>query len=204
MFESERNDNRNRWRGIIMEINVEILNSWIAKYNGEYSTLYPLIKNKLDSHNFTVQELAFPGNFLFYEKYYFVILRHLLECKRTGTVLDIGCELGIQSELFLHTGFEYIGIEYFKYNYLNQDKCKYINGTYPFVDVESEIIISCMSLGYFDFYLKDVKDVRATIYNKLSKAKHLYIIGDQSFVQGLFKYFKSWIILKDKVYYFSK
>ena len=69
------------------------------------------------------------------------ILEHV---KKIGgkRVIDIGCANGHQSEVFIHSGVKYSGLELFEVDFFNNETCEYQVATYP-----CELKTSCGDVG---------------------------------------------------------
>ena len=119
--------------------------------------------------------------FPFFEDYYYAIIKDL-EFNNINRVIDIGCQFGLQSELFIATKISYTGIDKSVTNFFN-DGCKGVdfkNDNFMNADIEDKVCISSMSLGYFlDDYTDD------DYINKLSKCKRLYIVSTPKFIEKL-------------------
>lgn len=172
-------------------MNIEkYLKDFKANYNGNYSIIYPYIKDRLNIYE--DKELPFREEFIFFEDRYVGILEDI---RRRGivadTIIDIGCQLGVQSELFKST-YNYIGIDVLKENFFNSEhgNCKYITGIYPNIDLnyENSIVISSMSLGYFK-YGKNEDEYYIELLQELKKIKYLYIATNRKLLKLLGKYF---------------
>lgn len=88
----------------------------LKKYDGNYSVLYPLLREEIATYHYPDSDLVFPNEFLFFEddylEYYLDIMKRKIPC---GTILDIGCQNGFQSYIF--EGFNYIGVDCFKHKW---------------------------------------------------------------------------------------
>jgi len=60
--------------------------------------------------------IAFP----FFEDYYYAIIKDLIK-NNIKSVIDIGCQVGLQSELFIKTGIHYTGVDYSTVRFFNDD-----------------------------------------------------------------------------------
>lgn len=145
----------------------------LSKCDGNHSVIYPLIKDEITSYGYDCYELPFPEEFLFFEddylKYYLDIIDRDIPCKK---VLDIGCQNGFQSYIF--EDFEYTGIDCTKYKWF-RDKGNYIRDFFWNVDLDltDMIVISNMSLGYFNTWGRGITDEE--LAEKLSLCRWLYI-----------------------------
>ena len=161
-------------------MNIEkYLEDFSSNYNGNYSIIYPYLKDRLDMYE--DYELPFREEFIFFECRYAGIIEDI---RRRGlkanNIIDIGCQLGIQSELF-KAQYKYIGIDSCHNNFFNKEyeNCKYITGIYPNIEInyDDSIVISSMSLGYFydgreevylDNLVQELKKVNTLIWNILN------------------------------------
>ena len=66
--------------------------------------------------------------------------------KGFSRVFDIGTAFGLQSEVFLNEGIDYVGINDGNLNFWNKDKFKYIVGEYPFKIEAKETDLAVSSL----------------------------------------------------------
>lgn len=192
-----------------MDYTIEILNKYIKEYDGNHSIMYPVLKERLielekNPKSFLVKgETDMFCEFAFFEYDYFLIRRDILTNKLNEMeIVDIGCQLGLQSELFLD--MKYVGIECCEKAYLNEDKenISYIKETFPTnkIDIRNSIVISNMSLGFFPKYVDEnfkedinyqtnIYDVDVKIIKELAKAKILYCNSRPVFINELRKYF---------------
>lgn len=191
------------------------INELINMYDGKRSVIFPYIREKFmnelmnnpksDLHE---GEESFFMEFAFFENDYYQIKKDLLINDINRTIVDIGCQLGLQSELFLD--MEYIGIEHQSPILLNEglSNVHYIKELFPCknLNISDKVVISNMSLGYFNCYLdkncdskKDALDeVDFKFLKELSKAKILYCNSRTIFIEELKKYFKNHKFLSDK------
>ena len=122
--------------------------------------------------------IAFP----FFEDYYYAIIKDLIK-NNIKSVIDIGCQLGLQSELFIKTGIHYTGIDnstsiFFNNNYSN---VMYVSDNFMNIDIKDKVCIASMSIGYFSDDIYSDKDY----IKKLSECKRLYIISTPEFIEKL-------------------
>ncbi|WP_405315708.1 hypothetical protein [Faecalibacillus faecis] len=166
----------------------------ILNYNGTMSVLFPLIKDKFMEEIMTNSksglhdgEENFMHEFCCFEDEYYsikkdIILNHLT----TIPVIDIGCQFGLQSEIFLD--MEYTGIEAMEKVFLNNscDNINYISDIFPNkeMDLSGKIAMAIMSLGYFD-YAEDLETIQ-----ELSKAEIVYCTSTPEFIAKLKNKFK--------------
>lgn len=151
----------------------ELARELLSKYDGNHSLLYPILKDEIDQYNYADKENPFPYEFLFFEddylKYYLDIVERGIPSK---TIVDIGCENGFQSYIF--EDFDYIGIDILeqkwfrnKGNYIRED---FLNLN---IDLSDKIVISNMSLGYFNSWRPGLTD--EVIAERLKACEWLYI-----------------------------
>lgn len=145
----------------------------LTKSDGNYSLIYPILKDEIALYNYSEYDNPFPQEFLFYEedylRYYLDILERKIPVK---TVVDIGCQNGFQS--FIFSDFNYIGVDCIKHKWF-RDKGNYICD-YCWnldMDLSDKIVISNMSLGYFNEWGNGISDEE--IAESLSTCKWLYI-----------------------------
>lgn len=168
------------------------VNELLEKQNGNYAFFYPILKDRLDIY--PEQEVCFPTEFLFFEERYLKIKKHMIENNIKQDIVDIGCQFGFQSEIFLDS-ISYTGIDCYKpTKFMNEEKenINYIVGTFPDVDIDlrGKTVISSMSLGYFDNYVdKDEQKARVKMIKKLKTADTIYIATQKSFVEALSLHF---------------
>lgn len=145
------------------------------------SAFSSLFKNKIieftetfDKPEYYEAELiAFP----FFEDYYYAIIKDLIK-NNIKSVIDIGCQVGLQSELFVRTHIHYTGIDYSTVRFFNGD-CTNVN--FMNIDIKDKVCIASMSVGYFGDDIHSDKDY----IKKLSECKRLYIISTPEFINKL-------------------
>ncbi len=136
--------------------------------------------------------IAFP----FFEDYYYAIIKDLIK-NNIKSVIDIGCQVGLQSELFVRTSIHYTGIDdstsiFFNNNCTN---VMYVSDNFTNVDIEDKVCIASMSVGYFGDEIYSDNDY----IKKLSECKRLYIISTPKFIKKL----KSTMNLVDRLHNIS-
>lgn len=150
------------------------------------SAFSSLFKNKIieftetfDKPEYYEAELiAFP----FFEDYYYAIIKDLIK-NNIKSVIDIGCQVGLQSELFVRTHIHYTGIDYSIVRFFNGD-CTNVNfkfDNFMNIDIKDKVCIASMSVGYFDDDIHSDKDY----IKKLSECKRLYIVSRPEFIDKL-------------------
>lgn len=116
-------------------------------------------------------------------------------------VVDIGCQFGFQSEIFLDCD-NYLGIDVEELRFFNTDKenVNYKVGLFPYVDIDltNKTVISSMSLGYFDLLIdKDEMKAKEKIVDKLKESETLYIATKKELVDMLSDYFDNTEVLRE-------
>lgn len=122
--------------------------------------------------------IAFP----FFEDYYYAIIKDLIK-NNIKSVIDIGCQVGLQSELFIKTGIHYTGVDYSTVRFFNDD-CTNVDfkfDNFMNIDIKDKVCIASMSIGYFSDDIYSDKDY----IKKLSECKRLYIISTPEFIEEL-------------------
>lgn len=150
------------------------------------SAFSSVFKNKIIEFTETFDEqeyyeselIAFP----FFEDYYYAIIKDLIE-NNIKSVIDIGCQLGLQSELFIRTGIHYTGIDNSTSIFFNNNcsDVMYVSDNFMNVDIKDKVCIASMSVGYFSDDIHSDKDY----IKKLSGCKRLYIISTPEFIEEL-------------------
>lgn len=191
------------------------VNDLLSKYNGNISMMYPLLKDRLVDYHET--EIAFAPEFMFFEKEYLLIKKHMIENGFNGDIIDIGCQFGYQSEIFLDNK-SYLGIDVLEYRFFNTDKSNvsYILRSFPRAlnfSLKDKIVISNMSLGYFNQFIdEDEEKALDIIEDKLKDCSILYISTTPELLNRLSKHFKTAVPLNLKevlgerfdLYFFKK
>lgn len=186
--------------------NLKKVSDLLITYNGNWSVVFPYIKEKFMNElannpkaGLHEGEECFFMEFAFFENDYLQIRRDLLTNNINGTIVDIGCQLGLQSELFLD--MNYIGVEHQHAVLLNETlpHVNYIKELFPCnnLDITDKIVISNMSLGFFNIYIDSnchgkadtLDSTDLLLIDKLSKAKILYCNSRPIFIEGLKKKF---------------
>jgi hypothetical protein len=97
--------------------NLENIKELLKKYDGNCSLLYPRIKDKIEKMDYEQEEVPYMMEFLCFENDYMLVKEFMLENNIEREIIDIGCQYGFQSELFLKKG--YTGIDVCKYRFFN-------------------------------------------------------------------------------------
>lgn len=175
-----------------MSYSLEQLKELNNKVNGRFSIVYPVIKDKLSDYSY--MEIPFAQEFLFFEEKYLPIVIDLKEKNNDLPIIDIGCQYGFQSEFIEN----YTGVDIEKHRFFNENRedVNYIIGDFmkEDIDVTGKVVLSIMSLGYFNTYIsKELSDeeIDKMIVEKLSKASKLYISTTESVHALLEKKYKN-------------
>ncbi len=176
------------------------VNRLLEQHNGNFSVFAKIFGDRLNVYK--EWELPFPGEFLFFEESYLLIKKHMLENHIPLDIVDIGCQFGLQSEIFLDAE-SYVGIDCSKPSHFmncEQPNIHYIVGLFPRIDIDltGKTVISSMSLGYFDNWIcEDEDQARKEIVDKLKDCQTLYIATKRLLVDMLMPYFKTMEILDE-------
>lgn len=188
---------------------LEDVQEMLGRLDGDHSELFLEIKDRVS--DYPCEELPFPYEFLLFEDHYLKAMEHMMISGITPKrIVDIGCQNGFQSELL--DGVDYVGLDCDTYRSFNADKpgVSYIKGTFPDVelDLSDAVVISSMSLGYFDHWVCQDKEVAATrIADALAKCENLYIATNPSLIEELKKRFPVWEVIEGgefPFYWFGK
>ena len=122
--------------------------------------------------------IAFP----FFEDYYYAIIKDLIK-NNIKSIIDIGCQVGLQSELFVKTGIHYTGVDNSTVRFFNDD-CANVDfkfDDFMNIDIKDKVCIASMSIGYFGYDIYSDDDY----IKKLSECKRLYIVSRPEFIEKL-------------------
>lgn len=129
-------------------------------------------------------------------------------CKNKGykRVFDVGCAYGTQSEVFIDSRIEYVGINDHKLPFWNSDKYEYIIKRYPFEikTKEGDIAVSTLCLTW-NCYLYNGETTLNEQLSQLSKdfeSAILHITKDK--LDYVAKYFPVYEYVNENTYYFKK
>ena len=151
----------------------ELARELLSKYDGNHSPLYPILKDEIDQYNYNDEDNPFPYEFLFFEddylRYYLDIIDRKIPCQ---SIVDIGCGIGFQSYIF--EDFNYIGVDCIKSKWF-RDKGNYICDYFWNLDMDlsDKIVISNMSIGYFNEWGEGITNEK--LAERLKECKWLYI-----------------------------
>lgn len=188
---------------------VEELLEACVRANGNHSVLYPTLRHRLGEY--TEEETFGIEEMMFFEERYLKGLKHMYENNIHGDILDIGCQFGFQSELFLDET-SYTGVDAWKHRFFNQENSKvsYKLGNYPNqlqFDVEKYVVFSSMSLGYFPIRDEQGKITINTsdegyvevFAQALKECNHLYIATTEKLLGRLKEVFPKHELLDESV-----
>lgn len=107
--------------------------------------------SKRESNSFSMEEEDSICNFFEaggIERYEFIF--NFIQKHKIKNIYDIGCAYGHQSEVFVNSKINYIGIETYPCEYWNKKRYTYIDGNYPFkINVlPNSIAVSCLCIGW--------------------------------------------------------
>lgn len=163
--------------------------------DGNHSLLFPYFKKWIDSHNMDEYERFGIEEMMFFERdyllYYLDIMKRKISRRK---IVDIGCQHGFQQVIF--PDFEYIGIDISKCRTM-WDYGTYILGkdfTELDIDLSDSILISNMSLGYFNNWINKTDK---EIAEKLSKCDYLYIATTDDLLEELKPYYTETTLIED-------
>lgn len=159
------------------------------KLDGNHSEMWLKIGDRVAAMNYADQELPYPGTFLFFEERYLAIIEDLiLDGRPINKIVDIGCQLGFQSEWF--DGVAYHGMDCYSSNFFNAGKTgvTYHVATFPDTEMKLKdaVVISSMSLGYFNQWVDEDEGIALKrIADKLCECSRLYISTDMKLLNIL-------------------
>lgn len=178
------------------------LEDCMARYDG-YHSLFYIDQNKkilefMDKCKMREEEKAFFPEFMFFEDDYYLIRKDMILRGNQDAVIDIGCQFGFQSELFLDGGYTGIDYESFsaQFNY-DRENVTYVTDVFPTdkVDITGKTVISHMSLSYFNHVLgdseKEIDLIHDRLLSQLRKCRVLYFRGTPAFTDKLKTVFDS-------------
>lgn len=126
--------------------------------------------------------------------------------KGANRIFDIGCAYGHQSEVFINSNIDYVGINDSDEEFWNNDKYEYIVGKYPFKlnTNKNDIAVSVLCLTWNCYLIEGEK----TLYEQLEQLSNdfdkiiLYLPKDK--IEYVLKYFPKYEHITDNIYYFEK
>jgi len=122
---------------------------------------------------------------------YRYILNYCLKNNIKG-IVDIGCAMGYQSELFLNNNIDYIGVDVSSNFFWNNNKFIYIKNKYPFdlSKYKDYLGVSCLCLSWNCYLEEGIKTLEGQ-FKQLSKDfKRSLIYGQIDNIEYVKKYFK--------------
>lgn len=179
---------------------LENLNKYIAEHDGCKSIIMPLLEDRIISYTkdkrsgFHEDEYYMLYEFCMFDDDYFRIKKDIIENRISLDVVDIGCQAGFQSEIFLDRN--YLGIECTFNFFFNEERknVSYLTDKFPIrgLDISNKIVISNMSLGYFNCFLGEgigkkgvLSDTDLMLIDELSKSHTLYCNSKPCFINEL-------------------
>ena len=143
-------------------------------------------------------------NYIYYDNKNYKFIHAFAKNYNFKRVIDIGCAMGHQSEDFLGSEIDYLGIDEYSSNFWNSDTFKYIVGRYPFKfkAKEGDLAVSKLCLTW-NCYLYEGKKTMHEQLKALSRDFNeclLYIPKEN--IEIISKYFKNYKLIKDGFVYF--
>lgn len=120
------------------------------------------------------------------------------------TIYDIGCAYGHQSEVFINSDINYVGINNCKLDYWNRDRYDYITQQYPFkIEVkENELGISvlCLTWNCYLYNGEQTLNEQCEALKRDFNSCLLYMSKDK--INYVSKYFKNNQVVDENLVYF--
>lgn len=138
-----------------------------------------------------------------YKKYERIL--EFVEKHNFKRVIDIGCAFGIQSEVFVNSKINYVGIEIERgINFWNKDKYKYIIGKYPFrIDAaKGDIAVSILCLTWNCYLEEKDKTLHKQLETLKHDFKHIILYTNKEKLETIKKYYKNTKKIDKNLYYF--
>lgn len=132
--------------------------------------------------------------------------KEFCESKGYARIFDIGCAFGFQSEVFLGSEMDYVGIDGKEVDYHNKEEFMYISQKYPFkIEAkEDDIAISFLCLGW-NCYLHEEQKTLNEQFKALSKDFNSCILDVKDYqFETIQKYFPNAENIGDGLHYFYK
>lgn len=120
-------------------------------------------------------------------------------------VFDIGCAYGHQSEVFLNSGVDYVGIEVADCDYWNKDKFKYITAKYP-IEIkadEDDLAVSVLCLTWNCYLYEKEKTLTEQCEALQRDFKNCLLYMPKYMIDFVSKYYKNHEIVGENLVYFS-
>lgn len=120
-------------------------------------------------------------------------------------VVDIGAAYGHQSEVFLQSDIDYIGVNSSKLDFWNQSQFKYISGMYPCsIPVEKgDLGISVLCLTWNCYLYEKEKTLREQCEALQKDFEHVLLYMMPEKVSFVSKYFNNVEEIGDRLFYFN-
>ena len=148
-------------------------------------------------------------------------ISHMFECEGLKTyekianfakengfskVFDIGCAIGHQSEVFLQSGLDYVGIEEAPVSeFWNADKFTYISKKYPFkiiAEPNKDLAVSVLCLTWNCYLYEKEKTLQEQCEALQRDFKHCLLYMPKEAVSFVSKYYKGCKNIEGHLYYF--
>lgn len=121
-----------------------------------------------------------------------------IKMKGLERVFDIGCGYGFQSELFINSGINYVGIDgsVRENQFFNKDKATYLSKVYPF-DIEAkntDLALSVLCLTWNCYLFNGAETYKQQMEQLSRDFKHVILYmnkADLNFVKSYFKGYES-------------
>lgn len=115
-------------------------------------------------------------------------------CKNNNIkgVVDIGCCIGYQSELFLNNGIDYIGVDGTTNSFWNEDKANYITKEYPceIKGYKDYLAISNLCLGWNCYLYNGIETLEGQFKQLAKDFDRSLIYMQKDNIEYIRKYFK--------------
>lgn len=118
-------------------------------------------------------------------------------------VFDIGCAYGHQSEVFVGSDVDYVGVNDNILDYWNSDKFNYVTREYPFpikVNKATDLAISVMCLTWNVYLYEGEKTLRKQLETLSRDFNHCLLIVQPNKLSTAVKYFKCCEIFDEFIY----
>lgn len=127
------------------------------------------------------------------------------EAKKIKRVFDIGCAYGHQSEVFINSKVDYVGINEGKCDYWNEDRYKYLSTHYPFkIEANTDdlaVSVLCLTWNCYLYEKDKTLQEQCEALQRDFKNCLLYMASDK--IDFVKKYFKDYIVIDKNLVYFS-
>lgn len=144
----------------------------------------------------------------FYECKGFETYEKILEFAKQNhfeKVYDVGCAYGHQSEIFLDSGVEYVGVNESEIDYWNKDRFKYISNHYPF-EIQAgikDLAVSVLCLTWNCYLYENEKTLQEQCEALQRDFRHCLLYMSKDKIDFVKKYFKNCEVIEGNLVYFS-